>query len=241
MCHCGSMRCTLQKPVLSIESGYTCGAQRTAVHRAQVECCVVRQQVVDKTQKLVTPMNANSCPSTGVVSCKRTRSEVRLPGWQAKSTGQRCQPLDLTTFKRASPFEHNCANTVRARSGRDCCKTCQACLVSQLITYRPKRNCDQSMASVQLGTAVAYSLVFAIALLVRFLVSLHPYSGMKRAESSSALQFSKHMHSLWVTKQAKHKHTGICSSGAQVAPKYGDYEAQRHWMEVTVNLPPSEW
>lgn len=42
------------------------------------------------------------------------------------------------------------------------------------------------MASVQLDTAVAYSLVFAIALLVRFLVSLHPYSGMTRAEGSSA-------------------------------------------------------
>lgn len=24
-------------------------------------------------------------------------------------------------------------------------------------------------------------------------------------------------------------------------PKYGDFEAQRHWMEITVNLPISEW
>jgi hypothetical protein len=22
---------------------------------------------------------------------------------------------------------------------------------------------------------------------------------------------------------------------------YGDYEAQRHWMEITVNLPPERW
>jgi len=22
---------------------------------------------------------------------------------------------------------------------------------------------------------------------------------------------------------------------------YGDYEAQRHWMEITVNLPISDW
>lgn len=24
-------------------------------------------------------------------------------------------------------------------------------------------------------------------------------------------------------------------------PMYGDYEAQRHWMEITVNLPPQQW
>ena len=26
-------------------------------------------------------------------------------------------------------------------------------------------------------------------------------------------------------------------SGEGLPPKYGDYEAQRHWMEVTLNLP----
>ena len=30
-------------------------------------------------------------------------------------------------------------------------------------------------------------------------------------------------------------------SGEGVPPMYGDYEAQRHWMEVTVNLPPRAW
>ncbi|KAK9269100.1 hypothetical protein L1049_000869 [Liquidambar formosana] len=30
-------------------------------------------------------------------------------------------------------------------------------------------------------------------------------------------------------------------SGANNPPKYGDYEAQRHWMEITLNLPPKEW
>ena len=29
--------------------------------------------------------------------------------------------------------------------------------------------------------------------------------------------------------------------GMHIPPTFGDYEAQRHWMEVTVNLPPSEW
>lgn len=30
-------------------------------------------------------------------------------------------------------------------------------------------------------------------------------------------------------------------SGAGNPPKFGDYEAQRHWMEITLNLPIQEW
>ncbi|KAH8970911.1 hypothetical protein BDL97_02G113800 [Sphagnum fallax] len=30
-------------------------------------------------------------------------------------------------------------------------------------------------------------------------------------------------------------------SGAAVPPKYGDYEAQRHWMEITVHTPVKQW
>eukprot|EP00727_Mastigamoeba_balamuthi_P012319 m51a1_g771 hypothetical protein (508) ;mRNA; r:576901-579065 len=30
-------------------------------------------------------------------------------------------------------------------------------------------------------------------------------------------------------------------SGYATPPMYGDYEAQRHWMEITVNLPVQEW
>ncbi|CAI0451338.1 unnamed protein product [Linum tenue] len=30
-------------------------------------------------------------------------------------------------------------------------------------------------------------------------------------------------------------------SGAGNPPKFGDYEAQRHWMEITVNLPAQDW
>ena len=35
---------------------------------------------------------------------------------------------------------------------------------------------------------------------------------------------------------AAHPHSGMGKP-----PMYGDYEAQRHWMEVTVNLPISDW
>lgn len=30
-------------------------------------------------------------------------------------------------------------------------------------------------------------------------------------------------------------------SGAGVPPMFGDYEAQRHWMEITINLPIGDW
>jgi hypothetical protein len=30
-------------------------------------------------------------------------------------------------------------------------------------------------------------------------------------------------------------------SGEHTPPMFGDYEAQRHWMELTINLPVSDW
>ncbi|KAJ2029405.1 Glucosyltransferase-like protein [Coemansia sp. S610] len=53
------------------------------------------------------------------------------------------------------------------------------------------------------GIALPVTLLFA--LLVRWCVALHGYSGQGSP------------------------------------PIYGDYEAQRHWMELTVHLPPSQW
>ncbi|XP_061369046.1 probable dolichyl pyrophosphate Man9GlcNAc2 alpha-1,3-glucosyltransferase [Gastrolobium bilobum] len=58
---------------------------------------------------------------------------------------------------------------------------------------------------VQKGTTSMFITVGLFAMLIRVLVSLHPYSG------------------------------------AANPPKFGDYEAQRHWMEITLNLPIQEW
>jgi alpha-1,3-glucosyltransferase len=30
-------------------------------------------------------------------------------------------------------------------------------------------------------------------------------------------------------------------SGEGIPPKYGDFEAQRHWMEITTALPLNNW
>lgn len=55
------------------------------------------------------------------------------------------------------------------------------------------------------GTTTTFLCISLFAILLRFCVSLHPYSG------------------------------------AGTPPKYGDFEAQRHWMEITTNLPVKEW
>lgn len=35
--------------------------------------------------------------------------------------------------------------------------------------------------------------------------------------------------------------TGVWGLGFDSPPMYGDFEAQRHWMEVTTSLPVSRW
>jgi alpha-1,3-glucosyltransferase len=58
---------------------------------------------------------------------------------------------------------------------------------------------------LQKGTLTTFTTIALFAILIRFLVSLYPYSGFK------------------------------------TPPKFGDFEAQRHWMEITINLPIREW
>ncbi|KAI9595936.1 glucosyltransferase [Syncephalis fuscata] len=55
------------------------------------------------------------------------------------------------------------------------------------------------------GESTVLPTILLIALLVRWVVSLGPYSG------------------------------------EAIPPVFGDYEAQRHWMEITLHLPPSQW
>ena len=79
------------------------------------------------------------------------------------------------------------------------------------------------------GTLYGLSLICAVALLVRCMVGLHPYSGM-------GLICNRELSVLTITDNRI-----ICVVGAGIAPMYGDYEAQRHWMELSTHLPVSEW
>lgn len=85
------------------------------------------------------------------------------------------------------------------------------------------------MIQVPHQDALAIGLVYAVAVVVRVVVGLHSYSGKSSLCASVG--------DSWVQYYAE----AHLSPGAGVAPKFGDYEAQRHWMEITINLPPSEW
>ncbi|EFA77077.1 glycosyltransferase [Heterostelium album PN500] len=55
------------------------------------------------------------------------------------------------------------------------------------------------------GETLVWLLLISLSVLIRYAISIHPYSGHAKP------------------------------------PMFGDYEAQRHWMEITTKLPTSEW
>lgn len=78
-------------------------------------------------------------------------------------------------------------------------------------------------------TAPIVSILFA--LLIRWSVALNPYSGTKRTYLL-----------LWHGFRAmSHKCSSMITTGFQTPPLFGDYEAQRHWMELTIHLPITKW
>ncbi len=79
-------------------------------------------------------------------------------------------------------------------------------------------------------------LLIAASILLRLLVGLHSYSGELRW-SLMLISNPTHYISLAVTIQRFHS----CAAGAGSPPRFGDYEAQRHWMELTLHTPISEW
>ena len=44
-----------------------------------------------------------------------------------------------------------------------------------------------------------------------------------------------------MSSQAAGKSARVTVAGAGKPPLYGDYEAQRHWMEITINVPVNKW
>ena len=69
--------------------------------------------------------------------------------------------------------------------------------------------------------------VLSTVILVRLAVSLHPYSGQYNVTQR--------------TLSAVYSSLAYYDAGEGQPPMYGDYEAQRHWMEITYNLPIHEW
>ena len=80
----------------------------------------------------------------------------------------------------------------------------------QITSYRKDHdssNFKTKDAPVKKGTfkILRISFIVGVALLLRWSISYHPYSGFGKP------------------------------------PMFGDYEAQRHWKEVTINLPITQW
>ena len=105
------------------------------------------------------------------------------------------------------------------------------------------------MESAQDGKRRAVSLgllAFFGALLIRVAVSLHPYSGKETSSAANSFSVSQNVGSLCLGTS---NYSVLCfvsmcippHSGAGKPPMFGDYEAQRHWMEITYSLPAKQW
>jgi hypothetical protein len=67
---------------------------------------------------------------------------------------------------------------------------------------------------------------FLFAMLVRSGVALNPYSGTSQIK----------IYNDYIAVP-----TWYLPIGFRTPPLFGDYEAQRHWMEITIHLPISKW
>jgi len=48
-------------------------------------------------------------------------------------------------------------------------------------------------------------------------------------------------HTVWLLNNFSEYCVVLLHLGQGKPPMFGDYEAQRHWMEITYNLPLSHW
>lgn len=68
------------------------------------------------------------------------------------------------------------------------------------------------------------------ALLLRLLCGLHPYSGALHHQLTVGTGPTLVSDSL-----------SAFIAGQRTPPRFGDYEAQRHWMEIAVGMPARLW
>lgn len=104
------------------------------------------------------------------------------------------------------------------------------------------------MAALSRQTLAAW---LAAALLLRWTLSLHSYSGERgyarqcqvalRRPAMGLPPASSRCRSVAARPLSVPAAAPRPATGMHTPPRYGDYEAQRHWMEITVNLPAAEW
>jgi len=94
----------------------------------------------------------------------------------------------------------------------------------------------------------------AAALLLRWAVTLHSYSGGGAITDRRNLRVAPTKNKCPAATPAAATAparlpcsvllppcSGPLRAGMHTPPRFGDYEAQRHWMEIAVNLPPEQW
>ena len=85
------------------------------------------------------------------------------------------------------------------------------------------------------GTSLAaYYSCISIGILLRALIGLHSYSGKEVFLCHCKVKIEK------LKKFRSEQRHGV-PEGQAKPPLYGDYEAQRHWMEITAHLNASDW
>lgn len=103
------------------------------------------------------------------------------------------------------------------------------------------------------------ALLCLAALLLRLLVGLWPYSGEALHLGAALAPLPGNGHSVTLAEARACRVTDACGchgnpagectphlphppgTGMATPPKYGDYEAQRHWMEMTLGTPVRLW
>ncbi|KAL6068778.1 Alpha-1,3-glucosyltransferase [Balamuthia mandrillaris] len=144
------------------------------------------------------PMNGSSCNSNSISKRKREKNKKA-----AKRKGSKGSADGATTTSPSKGSGEGAASSVgsSASSSASLQGTCDG----GTVAFAPLLTASLAACQNTPFAAKAVTILVLFALFLRYLVSIHPYSGMGKP------------------------------------PMFGDYECQRHWMEVTLHLPVRDW
>lgn len=156
--------------------------------------------------------------------------------------------VDISKVRRILAFifpqaKFSCRNHANLESRIDLCVTWRCCemerLVEFIFRYEVCVSEDQhteSQRSCQ-GTRLPFSENCPGGAIIRFITLLSVDSHVVTRLFCVCVRASF----IDVALHSVGQQLTYLSVGAGKPPMFGDYEAQRHWQEVTYNLPVSEW
>lgn len=91
-------------------------------------------------------------------------------------------------------------------------------------------------------TRLVILITVLVALGLRAWVAVNfSYSGSFSVTNSSTQLFWLSLYKSAAFKSSSHSNECLHCPGAGKPPMFGDFEAQRHWLEITHNLPIGDW